>query len=415
LLSFSIFTGCTRKAGKPNVVLLVIDTLRADYLPMYGGKETVAPFLEKLSSGGALFSNSFSASSWTAPSTASILTSLFPIQHGILMGRRATKKLATKDPKILLNKLPQSVTTIAEVMKANGFATYGAVDNGNLRADSGFAQGFDKFVTYLSQGGKNLNKQIQDWAPEIKKSGRYFLYMQYMDPHHPYEEHKPWFKGDNLHGLRRFEEAYRSEISFTDSMIKELYELMGWGSNTIVLITSDHGEEFGDHGSGGHGRTLYGELVRVPLIIYYPDGGFSGKVVSEYVSSVDIVPTLASLAGINLTTPHEGINLVPVIKGEKSLTGREIYNHLWKRQKAGTVLELKGLAKDKKRLIESNKKGKKLFFDIENDRHERKNIANKNTELVTEYSQRIAKFETGLKTYDREWMPVPLDEEEGDD
>lgn len=410
ILLFSL-SGCT-KSEKPNIVLLVIDTLRADYLPVYGSKNTEAPFITKLANEGVVFENSFSTSSWTAPGTASILTGLYPLQHGVLMGRRSTKKLVGRDSEMKLNKLPQSVETIGEVMKRAGYATFGAADNGNIREDGGFAQGFDHFVTFQNKGGENLNKQIKSWASKIKKSKNYFLYMQYMDPHHPYVEHKPWFKGENERGIKRASSAYRSEISFTDTKIEELYKEFGWDENTILIVTADHGEEFGEHGSAGHGKTLYSEVVRTPLIIHYPGSKVKPARVAEYVSGVDIVPTIASFVGVDVADSVQGISLKPLLEKTRAEENRDVYNHLWKKQKAGWILEIKSLAEGDHRLIESSRKGKQYLYNLRTDIHEKRNIAGKNPNIVTSLKKRREDLESGFHVYEREWMPIPLDEED---
>lgn len=404
-------SGCF-KTETPNVVLLVIDTLRADFLPSYGDKVTVAPFMEKLGREGGVFENSFSTSSWTAPGTASILTGLYPPQHGVLMGRRSTKKLFARDPSTRLNKLPQSVETIAEMMKRAGYSTFGIADNGNIREDSGFAQGFDRFITFQNQGGENVNRQVDSWASEIKKSKNYFLYIQYMDPHSPYEEKKPWFTGENERGVKRAASAYRSEISFTDTKIEELYRKFGWDKNTLLLITADHGEEFGEHGSIGHGKTLFSEVVRVPLIISYPGSNIKASRISEYVSGVDILPTVASYIGEDASDSIQGENLRSLLENTREVKSRKVYNHLWKKQKAGWVLEIKSLAEGDHRLIESSRKDRNYLYNVKSDRREKKNIAGKNPIVVRDIKTKRESLEESFKIYEREWMPVPLDEDD---
>jgi len=411
-VGFSL-SGCTKKDSKPNVILLVIDTLRSDMLPVYGEHSDLAPFMTELGKQGVVFKNAFSTSSWTAPATASILTGLYPLEHGILMGRRSTRKLHGRDPSTKLNAIPKEVTTIAEIMKENGFATFAAVDNGNIREDSGFAQGFDKFATFQNVGGDNINKTILDWASGIKKSERYFLYIQYMDPHHPYIEHEKWFKGGDKHGMERLKYAYQSEVSFTDEKVKEIYQALGWDKNTIILITSDHGEEFGEHGAGGHGKTLYNEVTNVPFIVYYPDGQLKSGLREDYVGSIDALPTLVELAGLKLKHEVTGHSLLPLLKvSNTSPQDRLIYSHLWKTQKAGSIVEMKSSIKTRKKLILSSKAKKDFYFDLEKDPFERHNIAGKHSTAVAASTKELNEYEQSFKKYEREWIEVPLNEDD---
>jgi len=413
--SLVALSACTEKkigvSGTPNIVLIVIDTLRSDYLPFYGASENNTPFLNELARNGAVFTNNFATSPWTAPSTASILTSLYPIQHGILMGRRSTKKLFLRDNSVQLNKIPESVVTIAEEMKSNGYVTFGAADNGNIREDSGFAQGFDNFINFQNKGAQNLNSTIKSWKPKFDSSEKYFLYLQYMDPHHPYIEHKEYFKGQQKEGLARSIDAYKSELLYVDAKIKEIYDLLNWDKNTIILVTSDHGEEFGEHGSIGHGKNLYSEVIRVPLLLYYPAGGIQHARIDNFVSIIDSLPTLSDLSGIKLSGYHEGISLLPLLKGEK-VDPRPIYSHLWKRSKKGdSIYEVKSIVSLDKRLIQSNK-GKTMLFDMITDFKESNNQAKKDLLKVKELELKLQTLEASLKIFPREWTSVKLDEED---
>lgn len=407
--------GCTREKTPPNVVLLVIDTLRADMLPVYGENSELAPFISKIGKEGVVFENAFSTSSWTAPGTASILTGLYPIQHGVVMGRNSTKKLFKNGHDIQLNIIPESVTTIGEVMKAGGFDTFAAVDNGNLREDSGFAQGFDYFANFRHQGAENLNSTVRNWYDKIRSSKRYFLYMQYMDPHHPYREHKPWFKGERLTGVERLLAAYKSEVSYLDTKIEEIYKELNWDKNTIILITSDHGEEFGEHGALGHGKNIHAESVRVPFIVIYPDGKFKKRIVSDYVSVVDILPTLAELSGAAYPEDIAGESLVLQLRGETKTKTTPISSHLRKIHKSGQTIEMKCYTNSENRLILSSKADGDQLYSMKTDKAEKNNLASTMTETVGNLKEALTTFESKLSVHDPAFIPVPLDEGEVDD
>ena len=142
---------------RPNIVLIVIDTLRPDHLPFYGYDRDTAPFLSSLAEGGVVFERVHSTSSWTAPATASIVTSLNPLQHGVLTGFRMVASLRKIDPTITLNRIPAEVTTVAEVLQEAGYSTYAVTDNINICREEGFEQGFDRFWNYDYRHGYCLD------------------------------------------------------------------------------------------------------------------------------------------------------------------------------------------------------------------------------------------------------------------
>ncbi len=314
----------------PNVVVIVIDTLRADHLPFYGYPKNTAPFLAKLASQGVLFEKAYATSSLTAPSTASLFTSFYPFQHGVVLNIGGTIKLRKMAPKlkVKLNKIPPEITTLGEIFKQAGYSTYGVSDNINIGDKEAFDQGFDKFSTFTYRGAPAINQQVKEWADEIKSRERYFLYLHYMDPHQPFFERKPWYQKqddprDNQVAM------YDSEINYADQHIRELHELFNWSENTLIVVTSDHGEELWDHGLKGHGYSLFREVIHVPLMFYYPGGQFSAGTIKENVSLIDVLPTLNEFLGLPPDKEHEGISLLPrIIGSELQLPQRFLFAHL---------------------------------------------------------------------------------------
>jgi choline-sulfatase len=312
------------------VVLIVIDTLRSDHLSFYGYHRETTPFLSKLASRSVVFNNAFSASSWTSPATASIFTSMHPFQHGVLMGLlaviRARKEL---DMQVKVNRIPDEIDTISEVFKKNNFRTYGISDNLNIGEKQGFTQGFDRFQTFNYRGAQRVNDLLKKWKEDIRESGQYFLYLHYMDPHAPYHHREPFYRPQQ--GKKNITiEAYDSEIHYVDHYIREAFELFNWEENTLVVVTSDHGEGLWDHGFMGHGYTLYREEIQVPFLIYLPEKKEHKKIESN-VSTMDILPTLRALAGFPSGRNDAGSSLVSLIEGEDQLSdNRYIFSYLWK-------------------------------------------------------------------------------------
>ena len=155
--------------SRPNVVVIVIDTLRADHLPLYGYAHPTTPFLSELARDGIVFDRAYSTSSWTAPATASLFTSLYPFQHGVVTGMVATLRARRLDPTITLNAIPGEATTLPEIMRRAGYRTFGVADNLNICAAEGFDQGFDEFRSYNDRGAAAVN------APLAPASSAIFL------------------------------------------------------------------------------------------------------------------------------------------------------------------------------------------------------------------------------------------------
>ena len=298
LLSVLAAIGCARPPGPPaRVVVVVIDTLRADHLPPYGYGLDTAPFLSQLAREGVLFEHAYSPASWTAPATASLFTSLYPFQHGVVLGLRATRKLRSIDERVRLHTLPEELETMPEAMKRAGYATFGLTHNLNVSKPMGFAQGFDRFWHSPSQdSAADLNARLMEWKDRLATSPRTFLYLHYLDPHSPYHERAPLFD-ENTSGRARTISAYDSEIRFVDQHLRAAYDAFGWGRDTLLVVTADHGEEFWEHGDIGHGHSLFGEVLNIPLIVRFPDGRWGGRRVGAPVSLLDVLPTLRECVG----------------------------------------------------------------------------------------------------------------------
>jgi arylsulfatase A-like enzyme len=402
--------GCKSKKKNYNIVLIVIDTLRSDHLPFYGYKKNTAPFLWELSKQSTVFENAFSTSSWTSPGTASIFTSLYPYQHGVLMGLLAIRNAQKIDPNVTINRIPEEITTITEVLKKEGYETYGVADNLNIDKRQGFTQGFDRFRTFMYRQAPKVNETVKKWKNKLEKAGKYFLYLHYMEPHAPYHPREPWYKKFEDRKLNRIS-AYDSEINYVDQHIKELFQLFQWEKNTLVIVTSDHGEGLWDHGLMAHGKTLFREEIQVPLMIYLP-GKKEGKRIAVNVSTIDILPTVRDVIGLDRDDNNEGVSLLPLMEGRKTdLEKRDIFSYLW--VKMQDTLEWKSTIYKKWHFIIKLPDVRHLFSLLK-DQKETDNLYQAGKKTAIELEKRFEEFMAKSKKYKQKSSTIKLDKKKTD-
>jgi arylsulfatase len=310
--------------ARPNVILVVVDTLRRDRLPGYGRAYAAAPNFARLAEQGVLFEKAIAPSSWTKTSMASIVTARNPDRHGV----RGVEDV-----------LPERFTSLAAAFSAGGYETVGVNANPWLQREFGFAAGFDVYEVHSFAPARKLNQRARSLM--AGRSGRpFFLYLHYMDVHAPYLPGAacfgtppldvPGFGGmpDKVLEARyrkeglaapgvqeRVEALYEAEIRCADAPIGELLDEMrerGGLDDTIVVVTSDHGEAFREHGTTEHGWNLYPEVYEVPLVIAWPGRLPAGARVARQVASIDVAPTLLELAGLAAPRSFEGRSLLPL-------------------------------------------------------------------------------------------------------
>jgi arylsulfatase A-like enzyme len=310
--------------GRPNVVLVVIDTLRQDHLPFYGYRLNTAPFLTELAARGVVCESCTSTSSFTSPASASILTSLYPFQHGVHKGLIVTLNQQSEDPTLRLNRIPNAVLTLGEWLRDEGYRTFAVADNLNICEAEGFTQGFDRFATMNNLGAAQVGRQARLWQKEMRAGAPYFLYLHYMDPHAPYLACKPWYVagGDELQDAIA---RYDSEIRSVDEQLRELSSELSWDENTILVVTADHGEEFLEHGQTGHGKSLYNEVLRVPLLFWSSSSPLAPQRLPQEVSTVDIMPTIGAMLGMKAAEGFSGISLWPFLRADARRPPRPLF------------------------------------------------------------------------------------------
>lgn len=307
-----------KKYNRPNVVLISLDTLRADHLGCYGYSRNTSPNIDRIARNGTIFKNAIAQAPWTAPSHISLFTSTYPIQHGV-------------ESYSNLRKLSRRFVTLAERLKESGYITAGFTGGAFMSGEIGFDRGFDVYNDISNKKGdiKYSSGYVFDWLSQNYKE-KFFLFIHCFDIHQ-YNPPEPYnklfcpnyqgkikpskelvFKINDSYGgffetlskedVEFIISLYDGAIAYVDSFIGKLVEKLKEHNiydRTIIIITSDHGEAFNEHGKTGHGFILYDELIRIPLVMKGP--GIPKKMeIEQTVRQIDIMPTILELLDIHL-------------------------------------------------------------------------------------------------------------------
>lgn len=395
--SLVFLAGCSAKIPRKNFVLILVDALRADHLSNYGYPRATSPFLDELAAGGLTFERAYSQSSQTFLSTGSLLTSrYFP--------------LMSRSQHVLF---PNS-QLISELLQENGYHTAAFFTNPHHHEASGFWQGWghseflspqdpeEKRLSY--RRGGNVNTAVFSWLESLDEQEPFFAYVHYMDVHNPYSPPSRYEKifveevgkdkyrnnipvGDQIpseRDLSYMKSLYDGEIRYVDDLIRDLHQKIDHlfpTSETIFFFISDHGDEFMEHSGLGHGRTVELELLHVPLIL----SGIKGLVarrVPEVVRNVDIAPTMAELAGIEIPSTFEGRSLLPFSTGQGG-------GH---RKSFARYGGLQSITTDGWHFYLSRRSTNTALYDLSPDPRALTDIKTTKPEIVTKLSEDLGRF-----------------------
>ena len=417
--------GCERKGGggaerpieevRPNVVLISVDTLRADHLSCYGYERATSPRIDQLAAEGALFETAISSTSWTLPAHAALFTGLADSVHGCLDDNQ---------------RLDGRRVTLAERLRDAGYQTVGFFSGPFLHPVFGLSQGFDEYVDCTSfaewsskrttsgeplvEGGGAMRRaaadvtnatvygRVRDWLRSEHRQP-FFMFIHMWDVHADYippppydRQFDPDYKGPVTGRNVFFDESinaqmpardiahlvalYDGEIAWTDyhvGMIMDELDALKLRDSTIVVLLSDHGEEFFEHGGKDHRRTLYDEVIHIPLIIRMPGRVPARGRFSEQARMIDVLPTILELANVTPPKVIMGQSLVPLFKGEKlpddTLALSELYS---------VGRKLRSFRRNEYKLIFDERRQRGLVFDLLADPGEKTVLADPDNATV---------------------------------
>ena len=399
----------TASASRPNLILISIDTLRADRLGSYDYGRDTSPFIDSLAQSGTLFENAISVSSWTLPSHVSLFTGLYPTSHGV-----------SRDNGV---QIGEETATLAELLRAAGYRTFGYTGGNYVGRHYGFAKGFEEYHNSdkrFTDGEKGLagsliraRKQIENFSP----SESFFIFLHTFDVHCPYDPPEPYFSmfksedaeeieankcGKNFYNtmdispgqVRYVSDKYDGSIRWADDNLKRFFDFLkgkGLFENTIVVVTSDHGEEFHEHGRIGHQKSLHKELLLVPLI-------FSGPGVPQgrrapVVSLVDVTPTLLELLKLPVPSEMQGHSLVSLMKDPSAASIYPSRQFAELDRKA----TLRSTMSTEEHYILDQRKNRDYYYDLKSDPTEQRNAAGDFPERVAKLKSELEKLIDSLK------------------
>lgn len=370
---------------KNNVLLITIDTLRADRLHCYGFDEISTPNIDGLAESGVLFTDATAHVPLTLPAHTAIMTGNFPSYHGVHDNGGFY--------------VAKSQITLAEMFKQNGFSTAAFVGAFVLDSTWGLNQGFDTYfdnfdlskeerigLGSVQRNAEEVYAHAVDWLDHHNKE-RFFLWVHFYDPHTPYEPPEEYQK---LYPNR----PYVGEIAHTDAVVGKLlsyFDVNGLRGHTVILLTGDHGESLGEHRESTHAFFVYDATLHVPMILSAPLGELKGKRIVQQVRSVDIMPTLLQTAGINVPETVQGRSLLHLVLDSEKTELRPSYAECYYPQYHFGWSRLLSLRDGRFKYIDAPHPE---LYDLRSDPRETRNVYDENKDLARQMQAELRKIES---------------------
>ncbi len=348
-----------------NVILVTLDTTRADRLGCYGFRNVETPTIDLFASRGVRFERCFAQTPLTLPSHTTLMTGTLPLFHGV------------RDNGGFV--VPSPLVTMAELFKDKGYATGAFIAAYVLDSKWGLDQGFDTYFDKFDLGKfkrislgtvqRPANEVMAEALPwlERNKGGKFFAWIHLYDPHSPYEPPPPYDKMYAAH-------PYLGEIAFADDQLRRLWELLeanGLDRNTVIVLAGDHGESLGEHAEQSHGFFVYQGAIHVPLIVVTPFSKFRGVVAPEVAGLSDILPTVCEIAGLPVPAQVQGHSLVPAFTGRPRKAPVPAYSETYYPRFHYGWSDLKAVQDEKYKLILAPVPE---LYDVAADPREEKNL-----------------------------------------
>jgi len=422
MLLFVIGRSSEANEALPNILLFTIDACRPDHFGCYGYNRNTTPNIDRLAGDGVLFTHAFSQSAWTTPGMISIFTSLYPPTHGVDAKDRTLK---------------DDVLTLTKVLKKNGYAA--PVLPKFVDIPNYWHLGFEVVdkEQFQAEEGEDLLKLL-----EAYKGQRFFIWYHYHGLHLPYNPQNPYdkiFQEDIFSGISADTEAVsvvkkksviknnsvnfnstdrKGIIALYDGQVRQLDDYIGqltekmkkWGilDNTVIIVTSDHGEELFEHGFIGHASTslnakLYDEIIHIPLIIWWPKK-IKHRVVDELVQQIDVMPTILDMLGLPIPEGVQGYSLLPSIQGNPANNLRPVFCETilggYQSTKEMEDIKLRCVRTKEWKLIYTNTltsnvsiggldEGKYELYNFSSDPKEERNIFENHPEVAKELKKKL--------------------------
>ncbi|UCC39775.1 MAG: sulfatase-like hydrolase/transferase [Candidatus Aminicenantes bacterium] len=367
------------RSNSLNILLVTIDTLRADYLSCYGNKLVKTPNIDQLAKEGILFNHAFAHNVVTLPSHINILTGTYPLYHGVRDNAGF--------------RLDEAFLTLAEVLKQNGYKTSAFIGAFPLDDRFGLAQGFDLYddfygdtsaqndFSFTERRAEKVIEPAIEWINQNKES-HWFCWVHLFDPHAPYNPPQSFMDKypDNFYG---------GEVAYTDFALGNLLKFLRKSEvkkNTLIVVTSDHGEGLGDHKEKTHGVFAYNSTLHIPLIFYQPKIFREPKAVSQRVRHIDIMPTILDILKIKIPKEVQGLSLIPLIENPRKERVDDSYFEALTANLNRNWAPLQGILSERFKYIELPVEE---LYDVESDYPEENNLAGGKRSVVEKLNKKL--------------------------
>jgi arylsulfatase A-like enzyme len=384
VVSALAWIGCVQEPVARNIIVVSLDTVRADHLGTYGYPADTSPSLDAFAARGAVFENVWTTAPWTLPAHASLLTGLYPTHHGVRYEKHS---------------LGAEIPSVSEILNQAGFRTGAVVNSIFLSPSFGLGRGYERYEKFAEDHGrKGAAGRVTDAALAFLRANRgkrVFLFVHYFDVHSDYRSdrrieesfggRKTWVNGTTkqlaelMNGTKHIDEAREiaALVGLYDAGIRQLDDELGrffdalaaevWLVSTQVVVTTDHGEELLEHGSVVHGATHYEEVLRVPLVLHGPGVPVGVRVVAP-VSIVDVLPTVLDFVGVESPTDLDGISLRGAWRSP--VLNRLIFAEANRAPKVGSRVAVR---QGRHKLLFDIESGERELYDLESDPAETRN------------------------------------------